>query len=341
MRKVGIGVIGIGVWGIMHADVYSKYEGADFIAICDIDEEKAKVAAKKYGAKKYYTDYRDLINDPEIEAVGIATPDFAHKEPAIYAAEHGKNILIEKPLATSLSDAIEINEAAKKNSVILMVDFHNRWNPSFISAKDQIVGGMLGAPKYIYIRHSNTKYVPFHMLSWSSQSSVLWFLGSHSNDIARWMLDSEVEKVYTVSRKGVLQKAGLDIPDFFTSILEYKNGCVATIENSWILPNTLPVVGNFSAELLCEKGVHYVEFCPNNAAMTYTDECAKMSDLTAENKVYGQFKGFCFDSIIHFIDCVREGKKPIVDGDDGVENTRTLEAMSKSLEIGGPVKIIR
>lgn len=341
--KTGFGVIGAGIWGQIHTDVYSNYPGAELTAVCDLNAERAESIAKKYGAKRWYTNYKEMINDPEIGAVAVATPDYAHKCPVIYAANAKKHIIVEKPMATSLQDAIEMKEAAEKNNVFLMVDFHNRWNPSFIAAKDAIASGRLGDPKYVYIRHSNTKYVPFKMLNWSSQSSVLWFLGSHSNDLARWIFESEVVRAYAVSRRGVLEKAGLDIPDFFASILEFQNGGVAMIENAWILPEGLPSVGDFRSEILCEKGAHYIEFSANNAAVTYTEELGrgKTCDLTAQNKIYGQFKGFCYDSIIHFVDCVNKGIKPMAGSNDGVENTRTLEALSKSIEIGAPVDVIR
>ena len=156
-------------------------------------------------------------------------------------------------------------------------------------------------------------------------------------------MESNVVKAYTVSRKGVLVKAGLDIPDFFATILEFENGGVATIENSWILPDALQSLGEFCAEILCEKGMHNINFSNNRACDTFTESRNRVQarDLYAENMVYGKLKGFCFDSILHFLDCVETGSKPIVTAHDGIENVRTLEAMSKSLELGRPVDIFR
>jgi predicted dehydrogenase len=341
--KTGMGVIGAGVWAETHCITYQLSPNAELVAVCDVAPKKAESLAKKYGAKNVYTDYREMLNNPAIDAVAVVTPDFAHKQPAVDAANAGKHILVEKPMATSLSDAIEMNAAAKKNNVILMPDFHNRWNPSFVTAKESIADGSLGAPKYLHIRHSNTKYVPFTMLNWSARSSVLWFLGAHSCDLARFVMESNVVKAYTVSRKGVLQKAGIDIPDFFTSILEFENGGVATIENSWILPDVLHSLGEFRAEIVCEKGMHNVEFNTSDACVTYTEQKGRGNarDLYAQNIVYGKLKGFCYDSILHFLDCIQNGTNLICDGIDGIENTRTLEAMSKSLEIGQPVEIVR
>jgi len=224
-----------------------------------------------------------------------------------------------------------------------MPDFHNRWNPSFVTAKESIDDGSLGDPKYIYIRHSNTKYVPFTMLNWSSKSSVLWFLGAHACDLARYIMNSDVVRAYTVSRKGVLEAAGVDAPDFYTSILEFENGGVATIENSWMLPDVLQSIGEFRAEILCEKGMHNVEFNTSGACVTYVEAAGKgrSRDLYAQNLVHGKLKGFCYDSILHFLECVETGTQPICTPDDGIENTRTLEAMGQSIESGQPVDVTR
>ena len=132
MKKIGFGVIGTGiVGGAWHAYVYSRLPQSKLVAVCDLDEKRAQDAAKKYGASAVYTDYRKLLENPDIKAVSIATPDFAHREIAVAAAEAGKHILVEKPLATTVEDAEAIVKAAKKAKVKLMVDFHNRVSPPF------------------------------------------------------------------------------------------------------------------------------------------------------------------------------------------------------------------
>lgn len=338
-----IGVIGAGTWAETHCITYKHAPNAELVAVCDLVPEKAKALASKYGAQEVYTDYQTMLKEAAIDAVAVVTPDYAHKAPVVAAVEAGKHVLVEKPMATTVAEAIEMKEAADRNGVLLMPDFHNRWNPSFVTAKESIADGSLGAPRYIHIRHSNTKYVPFKMLDWSSQSSVLWFLGAHACDLARFVMESDVVRAYSVSRKGVLEAAGVDVPDFFTSILEFENGGVATIENSWMLPDVLQSIGEFRAEILCEKGMHNVEFNTSDACVTYTEGAGKgrSRDLYAQNLVYGKLKGFCYDSILHFLECVETGIDPICTAHDGIENTRILEAMGRSLETGQPVDVTR
>ena len=104
MEKVTFGLIGAGGWGETHAKVYADHPGVAFAAVCDLDADRAKQTAAQYGAEKCYTDYVDLLGDDEIQAVSIVTPDFAHTEIAVAAAEAGKQILLEKPMATTVAD---------------------------------------------------------------------------------------------------------------------------------------------------------------------------------------------------------------------------------------------
>jgi predicted dehydrogenase len=185
MERVGFGVIGAGLFGENHAVVYSRLPGVELVAVCDQNEERAREVAERYGARAYYTDYEKVLADPEITAVSIATPDFAHAEIALAAAQVGKHILCEKPLATTVEEAQAIVDAAARAGVKLMVDFHNRVNPPFAAAREQVRSGAIGTPAYGYARLSNTTFVPLEMLSWANRTSALYFLGSHAVDIMR------------------------------------------------------------------------------------------------------------------------------------------------------------
>lgn len=200
LKQIRMGIVGAGTWGATHASIYAEHICADPVAICDMNKEKAQAIADKYGIRKVYTDYKELAADPEIDAVAIVTPDFAHADIACAMADAGKDILIEKPLATTREDIDRICEAVERNGVRCMVDLHNRWNAPFNKAKQEIASGKLGKPYTAYIRHSDVKWVATDMLSWAAKSSILWFLGSHSLDSLRWLVDSEAKRVYSVKR---------------------------------------------------------------------------------------------------------------------------------------------
>ncbi len=259
MERVGFGVIGAGLFGENHALVYSRLPGVELVAVCDQNEERAREIAERYGARAHYTDYEKVLADPEIKAVSIATPDFAHAEIALAAAQAGKHILCEKPLATTVAEAQAIVDAAAQAGVKLMVDFHNRANPPFAAAREQVQSGAIGTPAYGYARLSNTTFVPLEMLSWANRTSALYFLGSHAVDIMRFILDDTVVRVQAVSRSGILQKLGVDAPDFHVAIAEFSRGAVVTFENAWILPQSQPMVYDFKVELLGSEGAIYLD----------------------------------------------------------------------------------
>ncbi|MGB9597687.1 MAG: Gfo/Idh/MocA family protein [Candidatus Poribacteria bacterium] len=338
MKKLGFGLIGTGLWGEMHAKTYSSSPDIEFKAICDLREDRAKEIAEKYNVKNYYTDYKKLIDRDDIYAVSIATPDFAHTDIAIYALNAGKHVLIEKPLATSVEDCEKILSAKSENTK-LMVDFHNRWNPPFASAKTSIEEGELGKPMMMSIRLNDTIFVPTGMLSWASKSEVVWFVGSHIVDLTRWLFSDEVCKVYAVSRSEVLKARGVDTPDFYQAILEFKNGGVATIENCWILPDSLPTVIDFKCEIIGSDGAIYIDVSSHRTIQKYTSDKASYPDVFVYPTIYGKQMGFAIESIKHFIDCVVNDKTPLVTGEDGLMATRIISAIRESSKKGEPVNL--
>src|SRR5207244_2267206 len=112
MEEGGFGVIGVGTWGEMHARVYAGTPGIRLAAICDQDAERARRVSEKLGTVPVYTDYRELLADANVRAVSVVLPDYLHREAAVAAAQSGKHLLIEKPLATTEADALAVIEAA-------------------------------------------------------------------------------------------------------------------------------------------------------------------------------------------------------------------------------------
>ncbi len=340
MKSVGFGLIGTGLWGEMHARTYTASTEVDLKAVCDVREHRAKEIAKKYGVKDHYSDYKKLLDRDDISAVSIVTPDFAHTEIAVAAAKAGKHILIEKPLATSVEDCEKILTAVEEaGNIKFMVDFHNRWNPPFANAKTAIEDGELGKPMLMYIRLSDTIFVPTCMLSWASKSEVVWFVGSHAVDLTRWLINDEVRKVYAVSRSQVLKGKGIDTPDFYEAILEFRNGAVATVENCWILPDSLPTVIDFKCQIIGSEGAIYMDLSSHGVMRQYTSEDASNPDVLVYPNIHGKPMGFAVESIRHFVECVVNDEKPVVSGQDGLAATKIIAAIQESSRKGEPVNL--
>ena len=143
---IRIGVIGAGIMGSLHAEAYQQNPNAELIAVCDFIREKAEKAAEKFEAGAFYTDYRKMIEKEELDAVAVATPDFAHTDPVITALEAGLDVIVEKPLATKREDADRIVKAVEKSGCKLMVNYGNRMRPQHRRVKQMIENDELGNP---------------------------------------------------------------------------------------------------------------------------------------------------------------------------------------------------
>jgi predicted dehydrogenase len=336
--KQGFALVGAGLFGERHAQAYSRHHEVDFAAVCDLDAERARRLAEAYGARRHTTELRDILDDPDIKAVSVATPDHAHRAVAVACAEAGKHILVEKPLATTVEDAEAIVRAAAKAGVTLMVDFHNRANPPMVAAREAVARGDVGAVSYVYARLSNTLAVPQDMLRWSGRSSALWFLGSHMVDIVGWILNDRPTKVYVVSRDGVLTGLGIDAPDFHVATVEYAKGTVAVFEHAWILPRTHNTVKDLKLELLGAKGAVYIDGSHNRTLELYTEQKGAFQDMLVPP--FGpHLTGFVLDAVVHFVEAVTQGKPVLATGEDGLANTRIIAAMIEAANAGTAVAL--
>lgn len=339
MKTIGMGIIGAGGWGAMHARTYATVEGVELRGVADSNEERARAMALQYGAAAY-TSLHDLVKDKRIDAVSIVTPDATHEEAVIAAAQAGKHILAEKPLATTVDACERMLDAVEKAGVKLMVDFHARWSPPLYKAWEAIRKGEIGEPQHAYYRLNDRIFVPTEMLSWAGRSTVMWFVGSHAIDTLRWLLGSEVVRVYCVSRKGVLSGRGIDTPDYYLTTLEFRSGAVAVLENSWILPNTMPNIVDVKCELVGNRGAIYIDATHNRAIEKYTENNGSYPDVFVMPTIYDRQEGFAAESIRHFLDCVRFDRQPMVTGQDGLEVTKVICAVEESVRTGHPVDVV-
>lgn len=334
MKRLRTAVVGVGTFGENHARAYAEYARSELVWVCDLNEERGREVASRYGAR-YIQDYEEVARDPSVQAVSVATPDFAHTEPALRMIEAGKHVLVEKPLATSVEEARKVVEAAKTAGVVLMVDFHNRWNPPFLRAKREVLEGRIGEPLVGFARLSDTVYVPTEMLSWAEKSGPQWFLMSHTADLMCWLVGRQPRKVYAVGEKKVLKGRGIDTYDFVQAVLEFEGGTSVTLESCWVLPNSIPRLIDFQVYLAGTKGRISVE--AGFQGIEVASEELSHPFVLGQEDAYGRTVGFVQEPIYHFVDCVLEGRTPQCTGEDGLMNVAIIEAALRSLKEGRPV----
>jgi predicted dehydrogenase len=333
-RRVRIGIVGAGIWGRNHALALSGHPTAELVLVCDRDEGRARALAKAHGCA--FTTSLEELAASDVEAATVATPDPLHAEPTLLLIGAGKHVLVEKPLATSVADATRMVEAAAAAGVTLMVDFHARWHPLFMGAKEYVEGGKVGDPVMAYARLSDTLYVPTRMLPWAGQSGPEWFLFPHVMDVVRWILASEPIEVFARGHRGVLEALGIPCWDAIQALFEFENGAICTFETAWVLPDSYTNVVDNRLSLVGSRGGLELRNEPNLWAFTDRFHTPFSSESVTR---YGKAWGFQYESIRYFADCVAAGVAPEVTGRDGLVATAMIEASLRSLRERRPVRM--
>ncbi len=161
MRKIKVAVIGCGtIANNSHIPSYMANEKAEIKYFCDIIPERAKAAVEKYGCGEAIEDYRIALNDPEIEAISVCTPNYCHSEISIAALEKGKNVLCEKPAARTYEEALEMQKAQQKYGKVLNIGVVNRFNYAVNKMKEIIDSGELGDIYHVYASFRSHRSIP-------------------------------------------------------------------------------------------------------------------------------------------------------------------------------------
>jgi predicted dehydrogenase len=234
MERLNIGVIGLGAIGQKHCSAIAVLERAKLCAVADINEKVLSSTAAQYGATPY-TDVKELLKHPGLDAVVVATPDDLHRDACVLAAQAGKHVLVEKPIATTVEDAQAIINAAETASVKLMVGFTLRFSLHYMQARKAASDGTLGDLVSIYARRENVISQPDRL---KGRCGVLMFLGPHDFDAMRWIVGSEPVSIYTQAATSVPSAYPIENETF--SIIRFANGVVGCAQIGWFLQDKHP-----------------------------------------------------------------------------------------------------
>jgi myo-inositol 2-dehydrogenase/D-chiro-inositol 1-dehydrogenase len=232
MKKLKLGVIGTGRIGKVHiATLVQSVPQAEVVTIADVNTDSASDVAKSFGISSVFSNYMDVINNPDVEAVIICSPTDTHARYIVDAAKAGKHIFCEKPVDLSLEVIKGALDAVKRSGVKLMVGFNRRFDPNFLKIKQLVLDGKIGDPHILKITSRDPAPPP---AEYSAVSGGMFMdMTIHDFDMARYMTGSEVSEVYTKASVLVdpaIGKAG----DVDTAIitLTFTNGAIGVIDNS-------------------------------------------------------------------------------------------------------------
>lgn len=321
----------------MHArNLAHRIPSARLAALCDTNSSAMEETARLFGVPACYSDYREAVADPSIDAVVIVTPTFLHKEIACAAAEGGKHVFLEKPMAITVEECEAINEAVERANVKLQIGFMRRFDESFLKAKAVLDSGQMGRVMIIKSTGRGPGLPPPSIYNLEKSNGILAEVNSHDFDSIRWLADSDIARVYAEGANFKCLDAKEAWPDFYDNAivtLRFANGALGTVDG------TCPAHYGYDArvEVLCEKGVLFIG----------SVEKQGFTEVSVDGRVSGEavkswrnlFKEAYLDEMEHFISCVFEDKTPRVTGMDGLKAVEAVVAANQSLLRGTPISL--
>lgn len=321
--KVGLGLIGLGYVGKTHLRNCFKLKSANLVAVSDLSK-KALSLAKDMGVKRTFRDYRQLLKDNQVDAVIIALPTFLHASCAQEAAEAGKDIFLEKPLARNPSEGKEIVSTAKQYGVKLMVGYPLRFASIFNTLKQKISSGVLGDVQTAYASmlsqgpffHRAVSHTPRPVPSWWFKKELvgggsLIDQGCHLINLLRWYF-GEVTDV----KCHLGYRFNLDIEDHAICLLRFRYGQTAILNVGWYsMKNQVKI------ELLgsVEHAIAY--YSPSNKIIAALQLLAGITP---------KFEMPYLLELAHFIHCVKQDLPPLPSGNDALKDLETISLAYKN-----------
>ncbi len=318
--KTRIAVIGLGNMGKHHARNYALLDNVELVAVCDLNRELADATAKKFNCKAYY-DYKEMLQHEQLQAVSIAVPTSFHKEVALVCITQNLDVLIEKPIASTIKDAEEIIAKAKGKNVLLQIGHIERFNPAVKKLKEVIQDGKLGEVTSIIARRVGA--VPVQV----RDANVIIDLAVHDIDIINYLYESLPETVLGNIGKAMIEKR----EDYAEIFLKYGKRS-GFIQVNWITPikiRNLSVTGSKGyAELnyITQELVVYESNYTKEMVDEYGDYVIKFG-IPNKTQVGVESIEPLFLELEDFVRCVRTRQTPLVTGEIG------LQALQISLDV--------
>lgn len=311
MRKINVGVIGVGAMGYNHARVYYRLEEANLVAVSDVSERTLNKVCEKYDAKGY-SDYEDLLKDPEIEVVSVCVPTTHHHDVVMKAIEYDKHVLVEKPIAFSLEEAEEMIAAAKEKGVILGTGHVERFNPAVQKAKELIENDVIGD----VVSASAKRVGPFPPRI--KDVGVCIDLAIHDLDVMYYLFNEDVEQVYG-TMSSILDKT--DFEDHAEIMVSFTNA-TGILEVNWLTPYKRREI-----EITGTDGIISVDYIEQSIEVF--GKFAQDINIKHEEPLKEELKSF--------LEAVDEGKDPVITGEDGLNALKMVIAASKSSRAHKPI----
>ena len=333
--KLGVCVIGAGRAGMIHAVNFAKgVKNARLAAISDPNRSTAEKACHELELERHYPDYRLVLEDDEIDAIVVVTPTDYHRDIVVAAAEAGKHILCEKPMAMNVAECDEMIAAAEKNNVVLQIGFMRRFDQSFVYAREQVRQGVIGEVVLVKSLTRGPSIPQRWQYDIEKSNGPLAEVNSHDIDTLRWFTESEFKQVYAIAGNYRCPEARDEFPGFYDNVVmigTFDNGMQGSIDGA------VSVRYGYDArlEVVGTEGVLFVGRLDQSGVVI----CNHRNGINAP--AVESWRTLFSDAYRHedqgFVDAILNATPPAVSGHDGKMAVAVVNAGNRSIVEKRPV----
>jgi len=335
--KIGVCVIGAGRAGAIHLKNFAYgIPEARLVAVVDPLEKAAVKAQKEFEIPNYYLNYMEALQNNAVDAVIVVAPTVYHRDITVAAANAGKHVLCEKPMAMNASECDEMIKVTKENNVKLQIGFMRRYDANFVTAKKRISDGIIGDVVLV----KSLTHGPSIPQKWQydidKSNGPLAEVNSHDIDTLRWFTESEFKEIYAIAGNYRCSDVRDEFPDFYDNVIlsaRFINGMQGFIDGA------VSVGYGYDArvEILGTKGVMFVGQLNENSVIMCSQASAIMKPIVRSWK--NLFIEAYRAEDIDFIGCISEDREPRVTGLDGLMAVKVVNAGNLSINEKRPVLV--
>ncbi len=324
MKRLRVGVVGLGAFGESHLRAYRGIPEVEVVAVASRSSERAREIAATYGIPRSYGSYEEITSDPEIDAISVTTAEGDHLAPTVMALAAGKHVLVEKPFAATLDDALAMVEAERRSTAFLMPGHILRFEAKFAALKSAVVSQELGSIVSMNARRNR----PRQLISSHGRVHPALVTAIHDIDIMLWLMQERVRSVRAHHRLGTTITDAHGI----WMVLEFVGGAVALLETAWMLPDHAGLGTDDAFSVIGSAGLARVQFEVPGLRI-WSEAGSQAPDVSYEPIVHGVVSGALRDELATFAKHALNGTKPeIVRSEDGVNALAVVLAAIASAE---------
>jgi predicted dehydrogenase len=327
--KPKLGVVGLGYWGPNLARNFNALEGCELRWCCDASQAARERWSRSFPSARFSADLAELLADPELDAVAIATGVASHGRLTQSVLAAGKHCFVEKPLARSVEEASAVADAAEASGLVLMVGHLLEYHPGVAKLKEILDSGTLGDLYYVYSERLNLGKV-------REDENALWSLGAHDVSVLLHLLGGEEPEEVAAHGESFLRDG---VEDVVFCYLRFPSGRIGQMHLSWLDPHKerrFTLVGSQRMatfdDMALERKVTIYDKGFDPDFENYGEYITRSGDVMSPQISNEEpLRAECR----HFLECVREGTEPRSGPESGLRVVRVLAALQRSLEAGG------